>query len=379
MKFLIALIVLFNAPGFAQTPSFDITVTPISKLSNDLLGSQNSFIENIGQYGETMTGFSIMGKIQYGFEGFRMPVLFTSKGLIHLQRKIENISKQEEEKLEKKGIPEEEIERKRKVTDKTITMEWLGASPQPEIVAEEITPDYHTYGYLKKKAKGFKRITYKNLYPGIDVIYHFTNSGKIGFEYSVVVKPGADLSIVKMKYGGDVENMVINKNGNLVIQSALNEIIETSPVSFSNTTNELELKPDEQNKQFLYSSSFQKNNNIICFTIDDYDRTKTLVVDPFISTTGNLTGANNGIAKDIDFDYFKRLCSVQDNVSVSTFSATSRLRSYVAELSMDMLSNSLTEDEEKLEMSEAKDDEFETDDYEDDDISSLTYTEMKQG
>lgn len=303
MKFLIALIVLFNAPGFAQTPSFDITVTPISKLSNDLLSSQNSFIENIGQYGETMTGFSIMGKIQYGFEGFRMPVLFTSKGLIHLQRKIENISKQEEEKLEKKGIPEEEIERKRKVTDKTITMEWLGASPQPEIVAEEITPDYHTYGYLKKKAKGFKRITYKNLYPGIDVIYHFTNSGKIGFEYSVVVKPGADLSIVKMKYGGDVENMVINKNGNLVIQSALNEIIETSPVSFSNTTNELELKPDEQNKQFLYSSSFQKNNNIISFTIDDYDRTKTLVVDPFISTTGNLTGANNGIAKDIDFDY----------------------------------------------------------------------------
>ena len=250
-----------------------------------------------------MKGFARMGKIKYGFEGFGMPVLFTPKGLIHLQRKIENISKGEEERLEKKGLPEEEIERKRKVTDRVIIMEWLGANHEPEIVAEEITPDYHTYGFLKAKAKGFKRITYKDLYPGIDVIYHSISSDKMGFEYSLVVKPGADLSMVKMKYGGDVKRIVINKNGNLVIQSAINEITETLPVSFSSTTNKLQLKPDNQGEVSLYTSSFQKKNNIISFTINDYDKTKILVVDPFISTTGNLTGANNGIAKDIDFDY----------------------------------------------------------------------------
>lgn len=199
-----------------------------------------------------------MGKIKYGFEGFGMPVLFTPKGLIHLHRKVEKISEKEETRLEKQGAPEEEIERKRKVTEKVITMEWLGANPQPEIIAEEITSDYHTYGLLKEKANGFKRITYKDLYPGIDVIYHFTSSGKPGFEYSLIVKPGADLSLVKMKYGGDLKKMTVDKNGNLIVSSAINDIGETAPVSFSNATNELQLRPDAQSKQFLYSSSFLK-------------------------------------------------------------------------------------------------------------------------
>lgn len=55
----------------------------------------------------------------------------------------------------------------------------VGANSQPEIIAEDITSDYHIYGLLKEKAKGFKRITYKDLYPGIDMIYHFNNSGKL--------------------------------------------------------------------------------------------------------------------------------------------------------------------------------------------------------
>lgn len=54
-----------------------------------------------------------MGKIKYGFEGFGMPVLFTPKGLIHLQRKVENISKQEEEKLEKKVYPKKKLKEKK--------------------------------------------------------------------------------------------------------------------------------------------------------------------------------------------------------------------------------------------------------------------------
>ena len=303
MKFLTALILLFNISAFSQNSEDITTGEGKIKLSNGLTSSQKVFIENIGQYGELMAGYTGMGKIKYGFEGFGMPVLFTPKGLIHLQRKVEKISKKEEEELEKKNIPEEEIERKRKVTKKIITMEWLGANPQPEIIAEETMPDYHTYGLLKEKARGFKKIIYKDLYPGIDVIYHFTNSDKKGFEYSLIVRPGADLSLVKMKYGGDVKKIVIDEKGNLVIRSAINIINETAPISFSNAANNIELKPNIQNQQSLYTSSFQKNNTTISFFVSNYDKTKVLVVDPFVSSAGGLTGANNSIAKDIDFDY----------------------------------------------------------------------------
>ncbi len=122
------------------------------------LQSSDAFIENAGQYGLKMTAFEDMGNILYGYEGLGMPVLFTSKGLIHLHRKVENISHHEEEKLEKQGLPEEEIERKRKVTDRVIIMEWLNSNPDVKIISEEQTADYHTYGTLKENAYGYKKI-----------------------------------------------------------------------------------------------------------------------------------------------------------------------------------------------------------------------------
>jgi len=303
MKFLITAILLFTIPAFSQTPDHAKTAIANTTISKGLSNAQNIFVENIGQYSELMVGYTKMGKIKYGFEGFGLPVLFTARGLVHLQQRVEKISKEQEEKLERKKVPEEEIERKRKVTRKVITMQWLGANPQPEIIAEEVTHDHHTYGLLKKKARGFKKITYKDLYPGVDVIYHFTNTGKPGFEYSLVVKPGADLSLVKMKYSGDVKKITINKDGTLLLRSAINDIIETVPKSFSATAYEFRLNPAAEKYPDLYPTSFVKNSNIISFAIKNYDKTKTLIVDPFVSSTANLTGTNNGVAKDVDFDY----------------------------------------------------------------------------
>jgi len=85
---------------------------------------------------------------------------------------------------------------------------------------------------LQSKASGFKRIIYKELYPGIDVIYSFNENTKAGFEYSVVVKTGADINMVKMKYGGDVKKIKRSINRALVIKSDIGEIEETMPVSY---------------------------------------------------------------------------------------------------------------------------------------------------
>ena len=62
----------------------------------DLFGTRTSYIKNIGQYGDTLSNYGRMGKILYGYQGLEMPVLFTSKGLIHLQRKIKSGSKAED-------------------------------------------------------------------------------------------------------------------------------------------------------------------------------------------------------------------------------------------------------------------------------------------
>ena len=78
------------------------------KKTKNVFTKPNSFIENVGQYGNTLKGKESFGKILFAYEGFDMPVLFTPKGLIYLQRKVKSPSRDETEELEKKGIREAE-------------------------------------------------------------------------------------------------------------------------------------------------------------------------------------------------------------------------------------------------------------------------------
>ena len=41
------------------------------------------------------------------------------------------------------------------------------------MIASEEAAGYHTYGFLHAKAHSYKKITYQDLYPGIDVEYTF--------------------------------------------------------------------------------------------------------------------------------------------------------------------------------------------------------------
>ncbi len=263
---------------------------PIDGVHPDIFGTNTKYIENIGQYGDTLARYGKMGKILFGYEGMGMPVLFTAKGLIHLQRKTKKISYDEMEELEKKEL---KIKNKLTTTDQVVTMEWMNGNKNPVIITEDVSKDYFTYGQLKEKAKAWKKITYKQLYPGIDLVYSFSKTIKAGFEFSLVVNAGADISKIKMRYGGDVKNIVPGKYGNLIIKSGIDEISVTTAVCYYIENN------DEK-----FNASFVINKNEISFKLpENYNTTKTLVIDPFVSGTGTLTGSNAGKAKDIDFDY----------------------------------------------------------------------------
>src|SRR5437764_1459682 len=56
--------------------------------------------------------------------------------------------------------------------------------------------------------------------------------------------------------------------------------------------------------QILMFRLLQKDSNYPIIPMpQNYDHTKSLIIDPFVSATGNLTGLNSGKAKDVDFDY----------------------------------------------------------------------------
>lgn len=270
---------------------------------NDLYGINNCFIENVGQYGETFEKQPNMGIIKFGYEGFGIPVLFTPKGLIYLHRKISgpSLAEQEKEERKRKKFKKEDEVNELKVTDCAISMEWVDANLNVEVIAEEVTPEYHTYGFMTEKAHAYKKITYKNLYNGVDLVYNFITNNKVGFEYSLLVRPGSDLSKIKMRYGGDLRSIKIDGNGNLVLKSKAGQTLESIPVSYySDEINTV------RNAIPLLKSKFKLNQKEVSFALEEsYDKSKSIVIDPFVTGTGNLTGTgtNSGIAKDVDFDY----------------------------------------------------------------------------
>ncbi|MGG9961310.1 T9SS type B sorting domain-containing protein [Ferruginibacter sp. SUN106] len=268
--------------------------------SGDLFDTRIRYIENIGQYGTTLSSYDYMGNILYGYEGLNMPVLFTQKGIVYLQRKLKKLSSREIEKLERKGMSEAEIKEKVLPVDRTVTMEWANANPNPEIIAEDLSGGYHTYGMLQGRARAFKKIIYKEIYPGIDAEYSFSSASKQGYEYSLLVKPGADISVIKMKYRGDVSKLKTDAGGNLIISSDIDDVIQSVPVCFY---------ADDKNDRI--NIAFEITGKGVGFkTGGNYDSNKTIIIDPFVTSTSSLTGQYASAAKDIDFDY-------QGNVYVS--------------------------------------------------------------
>lgn len=269
--------------------------------NSDIFAQQGRFIENVGQYGEYYEGQQEMGRILYAFEGFNVPVLFTEKGVIYLHRKIKGPSlteiEKEERKRKKKKKEEEALEFK--AYDKAITVRWENTINQATVVAEGITGEYHTYGYSSAKARAFTKLTYQQVYPGIDVSYTFNKEHQCGYEYSLIVRPGADLEKVSLLFGGDLKKIQLDEQRNLVIRSTVGTTFESAPISYYT----------ELNTGAGYdtiSSVFTLNKQRLQFHLPNgYDHTKTLIIDPFVSGTGNLTGTgnNDGLAKDVDFDY----------------------------------------------------------------------------
>ncbi len=162
-------------------------------------------------------------------------------------------------------------------------MFWDGSNPNVQIIAEEETHDYHTYSYEENgesknvsKARGYKKITYKNLYPNIDVEYTF--HPETGIKYAIVLHPGADAAKIKMRYSKAIS---VNNKQNLIIPTTLGNIIDHAPITFYS-----------KNNKEIVSSKFIVKNNTVGFKLGNYDQTQTIIIDPWTQTP-TFTGSGN--------------------------------------------------------------------------------------
>ncbi|MBL7891767.1 MAG: T9SS type A sorting domain-containing protein [Bacteroidia bacterium] len=259
------------------------------------------FIENKGQINslaqQDSSFKSIINpdKIQFEVNYNGVNIYFTSTGVAYLHKQIPSISHEDREKFEfqeARGEADKKSNNYPHSKWQHLNMEWVGANKDVVIVAQQKVNNYFTYINKSDKAhiasftaSAFEKISYLNLYPGIDVEYTFPEN-KRGIKYTFIVHPGADLNAIRFNYEG-VHSLDIDAKGNLNIVSEFGTFIDHAPNSFY------------INKQPV-KSSFNINKNLVSFNVETYDKTKTLIIDPWTTSTAFLF-INK--AYDIDWDY----------------------------------------------------------------------------
>ena len=161
----------------------------------DNVFNANVFIENLGQFDNWA---KTTAPIKFAVNNSDI-ISFSQQGLTF---RINKINKREEAEINTGKDPDAE-----NITS-FVNLQWEDCNPNAVIEVSGKTENYYTFaekGYEKIQAKGYSKLLYKELYPGIDLEYIIPDKG--GIKYSIILHPGADLSLVKMKYTGNIERI----------------------------------------------------------------------------------------------------------------------------------------------------------------------------
>lgn len=156
------------------------------------------------------------------------------------------------------------------------------------------TPEYYNYflgndkSKWASKAKGFHRIEYQELYPGIDLHMY---SKVFNLKYDFVVKANADANQIELNYEG-ADDIAI-KNDRLHIYTKVNHVIEDKPYAFQVIDGE----------KIEVLCKFKLKGTTVTFTFPkDYNHSYDLIIDPTLmfATYSGSTSNNFGYTATFD-------------------------------------------------------------------------------
>lgn len=157
-----------------------------------------------------------------------------------------------------------------------LKMRWKNANPHCAVQGEGKVLEEFSYKAVEDpsdigtiRANGFRRIVYKELYNGIDVEYTFHPLS--GTKYKFIIRPGADPAQIKMLYY-HAAGIFKNATGDIHFQTEFGDIIDHAPVTFY-----------ADNETSIINSSFLLSGNEVSFQLGSYDKTQTIIIDPWVT------------------------------------------------------------------------------------------------
>ncbi|HWY97593.1 MAG TPA: hypothetical protein VNY36_00790, partial [Bacteroidia bacterium] len=265
----------FNSTGTKRTSAAVCKAKDIKWKTNpeNLPGNLKAFQENQGQFINTYNSW----KVLYGcdYQGTRM--LFTDKGVIYILPKEVKVDSLQANNTKNRQEEEEEKQKTQMVyypviinwenASEKLTVEPMGQRPYYFGSMDPINP-----GKSIDHIKGFEKLVYHDVYPGIDIEYTFHPTQ--GIKYAVKVKAGYNADAFKMLYSGQ-QKLSQDTKGDIHITTPLGDIIDHAPISYQGGIG--------------IQSAFKKvSDNEVAFELDKTDASQDILIDPWTvsPTTG---------------------------------------------------------------------------------------------
>jgi len=180
-----------------------------------------------------------------------------------------------------------------------LKMKFAGANSGPETVFEGELEG--KLGYFKgndpskwvPEVPRYSRVTSRNAYKGIDITWYENDNG--GMEYDLIVAPGADPGQVLLDFDG-ADLISVNASGDLEIETPAGPMYQKKPVVFQ----------DYGGLKAPVESGYIVSGSRVSFAVGDYDRSKTLVIDPLppLYYSTYLGGNDSDVGSSIKADQF---------------------------------------------------------------------------
>lgn len=181
-----------------------------------------------------------------------------------------------------------------------VGLEFLNANSTPVVKARKESTGKFNCFKGKESFTGlssYREIIYQDLWPGIDMVLH---GDKQRLKYDIIVKPGADINDIQLKYNG-VKSLSMDEKENLLISTDSSVLTEELPYCYQEINGEritVEAK-------YVLNSSVPDGECGYGFKINSaYNPDYALVIDPSLQYStflgGNDEDAGNAIAADAD-------------------------------------------------------------------------------
>jgi gliding motility-associated-like protein len=162
------------------------------------------------------------------------------------------------------------------------SVNFLNMNENAKIVPDKPLDSYNNYFIGNDSTKWgrncriYQGVTYKNIYPGIDLRY-YTDNGKL--KYDLIIHPGANPENIAMQYEG-LDGLTV-MNNRLILNTSVGQVREMEPFSY---------QAGDRGREEIGVKYRVSKERIVRFEVSHYDNSQVLVIDPtlvFATFTGS--------------------------------------------------------------------------------------------